>query len=142
MRTHADPSGPMAVPFRRPGEGPGGTSEAHPYARHVNPHMAELLAKLRLDKCFVRGEGSELIDAEGRRYLDCIASYGALPFGHNPRAIWRALDGVRGAGEPSFVQPSLLDAAGRLAERLVEIAPEGLCRVTFANSGAEAVEAA
>jgi acetylornithine/succinyldiaminopimelate/putrescine aminotransferase/predicted amino acid dehydrogenase len=114
----------------------------HPYARHVNPHLSDLLAKLRLDKCFVRGEGCWLIGETGRRYLDCVAAYGALPFGYNPPAIWRALRDVQLRGEPSFVQPSLLDPAGELAARLVELAPEGLCRVTFANSGAEAVEAA
>src|SRR5205823_9049573 len=65
-----------------------------------------------------------------------------LPSAYNPPAIWRALQELRLRGEPSFVQPSLLDAAGQLAARLVEIAPAGLCRVTFANSGAEAVEAA
>jgi acetylornithine/succinyldiaminopimelate/putrescine aminotransferase/predicted amino acid dehydrogenase len=114
----------------------------HPYVQYVNPDLADMLARLRLDKRFVRGEGCELFDAEGRRYLDCIAAYGALPFGYNPPVVWRALKELRVRGEPSFVQPSLLDAAGQLAARLVELAPPGLCRVTFANSGAEAVEAA
>src|SRR3954465_12385387 len=53
----------------------------HPYIRCVNPYLAELLRKLWLDKRFVRGEGCELIDDKGRRYLDCVAAYGALPFG-------------------------------------------------------------
>ena len=128
------PTPRRAGPERRP--------RAHPFTQYVNPHLADLLATLRLDKRFVRGEGSDLFDHAGCRYLDCIAAYGALPFGYNPPVIWRALQGLRARGEPSFVQPSLLDAAGQLAERLVEIAPEGLCRVTFANSGAEAVEAA
>jgi acetylornithine/succinyldiaminopimelate/putrescine aminotransferase/predicted amino acid dehydrogenase len=118
------------------------SNDAHPFVRHVNPPMAELLAKLRLDKRFVRGEGCELFDQAGRRYLDCIAAYGALPFGYNPPAIWRALNTTRDRGEPSFVQPSILDAAGQLAARLVDLAPSGLTRVTFTNSGAEAVEAA
>ena len=52
------------------------------------------------------------------------------------------LKGVCDRGEPSFVQPSLLGPAGELAARLVEIAPQGLERVTFTNSGAEAIEAA
>jgi acetylornithine/succinyldiaminopimelate/putrescine aminotransferase len=95
-----------------------------------------------LDKRFVRGEGCELIDDEGRRYLDCIASYGALPFGFNPPEIWHSLMEVQRSGEPSFVQPSLLDPAGELAERLLTLAPANLRYVTFANSGAEAVEAA
>src|SRR5438046_2545544 len=91
---------------------PGEATDAHPYALHVNPHLADLLAKVHLDKHFVKGEGSELYDHAGRRYLDCIAAYGALPFGYNPPTIWRSLRGVQSRGEPSFVQPSLLDAAG------------------------------
>jgi acetylornithine/succinyldiaminopimelate/putrescine aminotransferase/predicted amino acid dehydrogenase len=108
----------------------------------VNPHLAALLRRVWLDKRFVRGEGSELIDERGRRYLDCVAAYGALPFGFNPGPIWRSLLAARAAGEPSFVQPSLLDAAGELAEQLLAVAPESLRYVTFTNSGAESVEAA
>ena len=49
---------------------------------------------------------------------------------------------MRNRFEPSFVQPSYLEAAGELAKRLVDVAPPGMKYVTFANSGAEAVEAA
>ena len=115
--------------------------ESHPFARCVNPHLAALLSRLWLDKRFVRGEGCELIDEEGRRYLDCIAAYGALPFGFNPPKIWQSLQEVQRSGEPSFAQPALLDAAGELAERLLAVAPPNLRNVTFANSGAETIEA-
>ncbi|MBO8142123.1 MAG: aminotransferase class III-fold pyridoxal phosphate-dependent enzyme [Firmicutes bacterium] len=114
----------------------------HPYPAYVNPHLGELLETVQLDKRFVRGRGPWLWDSDGNRYLDFIAAYGALPFGYNPPEIWAALEAVRDAEEPSFVQPSYLDAAGELARRLVELAPAGLTRVTFTNSGAEAVEAA
>jgi acetylornithine/succinyldiaminopimelate/putrescine aminotransferase/predicted amino acid dehydrogenase len=117
-------------------------AEGHPFARCVNPYLADVLNKLWLDKRFVRGEGCELIDDKGRRYLDGMAAYGALPFGFNPPQIWNSLMQVRHSGEPSFVQPSLLDAAGELAERLLAVAPANLRYVTFANSGAEAIEAA
>ncbi|MGE5484434.1 MAG: aminotransferase class III-fold pyridoxal phosphate-dependent enzyme [Ignavibacteriales bacterium] len=114
----------------------------HPFADFVNPYLADLLSKIEMDKRFVRGEGCWLYDSSGRRYLDLIASYGALPFGFNPAGIWEAIDSVRRSGEPSFVQPSYLEAAGELAERLISIAPAGLRYVTFTNSGAEAAEAA
>jgi acetylornithine/succinyldiaminopimelate/putrescine aminotransferase/predicted amino acid dehydrogenase len=117
-------------------------TEVHPFRRCVNPPLAEMLSKLWLDKRFVRGEGSEMFDDEGRRYLDCMAAYGALPFGFNPSEIWESLLEVQRSGEPSFVQPSILDAAGELAESLLAVAPANLRYVTFANSGAEAVEAA
>lgn len=114
----------------------------HPYPNHVNPNLGRLLSQLKMDKIFVRGEGCYLYDDEGRRYIDFLAQYGALPFGFNHPYIWRAVEQVRENLEPSFIQPSYLEAAGQLAERLIKAAPPGLRYVTFANSGAEAVEAA
>lgn len=116
--------------------------ERHPFRTCVNPYLGELLAKLWLDKRFVKGRGSRLYDETGRRYLDCIAAYGALPFGFNPPEIWQSLHEAEALGEPSFVQPALLDAAGQLAERLLAAAPGDMRYVTFTNSGAESVEAA
>lgn len=114
----------------------------HPFVEYVNPHLGRLLSRINMDKTFVRGEGCYLYDSEGRRYLDLIASYGALAFGYNPPEIWNAIEDLRRSAEPSFVQPSYLEAAGKLAKRLIEIAPPGLKYVTFTNSGAEAAEAA
>jgi acetylornithine/succinyldiaminopimelate/putrescine aminotransferase/predicted amino acid dehydrogenase len=116
--------------------------EQHPFRTHVNPYLSETLARMWLDKRFVRGKGSNLFDETGRRYLDCVAAYGALPFGFNPPEIWKSLHEVETLGEPSFVQPSLLDAAGELAKRLLAVAPANLRYVTFTNSGTESVEAA
>lgn len=114
----------------------------HPFKLYVNPHLARLLEHLGLDKQFVRGQGSILYDRAGQRYLDFIATYGALPFGHNPSEIWDALNRVRETEEPNLAQPSFISAAGALASRLSALAPPGLNYVTFANSGTEAVEAA
>lgn len=113
-----------------------------PFERHVNPALGELLRHLRMDKTFVHGDGTVLRDALGRTYLDFIGAYGALPFGHNPTSIWAALYEVAASGEPNFVQPSALGAASELARELFKVAPDGLKYVAFANSGAEAVEAA
>jgi len=115
---------------------------AHAFAEYVNPHLAALLRQLKLDKEFSRGVGCELWDTQGRRYLDFVASYGALPFGHNPPEIWAALREAQENRVPSFIQPSMLCGAGQLAERLVALLGPDLRYVTFANSGAEAVEVA
>ncbi len=114
----------------------------HLFTEFVNPYLGQLLEKVKLDKRFVRGEGCYLFDHAGNRYLDCVAAYGALPFGHNPPEIWKAVSRFHFSAEPNFIQPSALEAAGELARRLIELAPPGLSQVTFANSGAEAVEAA
>ncbi|MFZ5631443.1 MAG: aminotransferase class III-fold pyridoxal phosphate-dependent enzyme [Bacillota bacterium] len=114
----------------------------HNFTEYVNPHLGKLLEQVRMDKVFTRGEGHYLYDAGGKRYLDFIAAYGALPFGFNPPEIWQALEEVRASAQPSFIQPSALEAAGELARCLIELAPGNLKYVTFTNSGAEAVEAA
>lgn len=112
------------------------------FSQFVNPYLGKLLNRLEMDKRFVRGEGCYLWDDSGRRYIDFLAAYGALPFGFNPPEIWQALRQAEAEGLPSFVQPSSLQAAGELAQRLIELAPPGFRTVTFTNSGAEATEAA
>lgn len=115
---------------------------AHPFISSLNPEFGRRLAQLKLDKEFVRGEGMYLYDTEGKCYLDFLAQYGSLPFGHNPPEVWAALDDFRSCAMPAMVQPSLLHMASRLAERLVRAAPGDIAYATFANSGAEAIEAA
>lgn len=108
----------------------------------LNPTLKDVFATFKLDKDYVWGEGSYLEDAQGNRYLDFIAQYGAVPFGYNPEFVWEALAGVRKRGLPSLVQPSLPGEALRLANVLAECAPGDLCYATFCQSGTEAVEAA
>ncbi|MFJ8403576.1 aminotransferase class III-fold pyridoxal phosphate-dependent enzyme [Streptomyces microflavus] len=115
---------------------------AERYRRHSNPYIARTLDGLGIDVHYVRGEGTRLYDAEGNEYLDFAGAYGALPFGHNPPAIWDAIGGVQQAAEPSLTLPSILGASALLAERLAEAAPGHLNQVWQCNSGAEAVEAA
>lgn len=114
----------------------------HPYLEYVNPYLGKTLVEIGLDKQYIKGEDCYLYDKDGKAYLDFIAAYGALPFGFNPPEIWQAITQVQATAEPSFVQPSLLEAAGKLGKQLIAIAPKGLEQVTFANSGTEAVEAA
>jgi acetylornithine/succinyldiaminopimelate/putrescine aminotransferase/predicted amino acid dehydrogenase len=116
--------------------------EQDPYVRYVAPYKGFLYQRLALDKKFVRGEGCFLFDAEGTPYADFIAQFGAVPFGHDPKPIWDALETVRRESRPNLVITSISAAAGELAERLLAVAPAGLSHAVFTNSGAEAVEAA
>ncbi len=107
-----------------------------------NPTIVEVLQTFKIDKEYIEGQGNYLVDAEGIRYLDFIAQYGAVPFGYNPDFIWEALDRVRKTNIPSLVQPSIPVEAVKLANKLADSSPGNLCYATFAQSGAEAVEAA
>ena len=114
----------------------------HPYVEHINPYLGRLLQEIGMNKRYKKGEGCYLYDDQGNQILDFIAAYGALPFGFNHPTIWEAINEIQASLEPSFTQPSFLEAAGALAKRLIEIAPANMQYVTYTNSGAEAVEAA
>ena len=87
----------------------------------------------------VRGEGCELIDAAGVRYLDMVAGIAVCALGHCHPAITEAI----ATQAATLVQASNLfyhEPAGTLANELAR--RSGLERVFFCNSGAEANEAA
>jgi acetylornithine/succinyldiaminopimelate/putrescine aminotransferase/predicted amino acid dehydrogenase len=111
-------------------------------ASALNPERRFLLQHIGFDKPMVHASGHHYFDAQGQAYLDFLAQYGAVPFGHNPKALW---DTIRAHGDcqnTSLVQPLVSPIAEALAARLVELAPGQMRHCTFVNSGAEAVEAA
>ena len=89
-----------------------------------------------------RGKGSYLFDTEGRRYLDGTAALWCNVHGHRHPAIDAAvreqLDRVAHTTMLGLTHPG----ATELAARLVEIAPEGLSRVFYSDSGSTAAEIA
>ncbi|HEV7777335.1 MAG TPA: adenosylmethionine--8-amino-7-oxononanoate transaminase [Luteibacter sp.] len=90
----------------------------------------------------VRGEGAWLVDADGRRYLDCVSSWWTNLFGHaNPRiagAVKAQLDTLEHVIFAGFTHEPALE----LAEELVRITPPGLDRVFLADNGSAAIEVA
>ncbi|MCR8845220.1 adenosylmethionine--8-amino-7-oxononanoate transaminase [Paenibacillus sp. SC116] len=89
-----------------------------------------------------RAEGIFLIDADGRRYYDTVSSWWCNVHGHgHPRikaAIQRQLDAF-----DHIMFSGLTHAPGiELAEKLVEITPEGLDKVFYSDNGSTAVEVA
>ncbi len=132
--------GSRASPESARGHGP--KDDDLDVARRLNPAMARRLQDVRLDRTYVQGSGSILIDSDGREIIDFVAQFGALPFGHNPEVIWKALNTVRQEQTPVMAGLSLPLAAAGLAERLTSLAPPGLNRAFFCSSGSEAIEAA
>lgn len=109
---------------------------------YINPDREFLLRHIKYDKRIVRAKGHYLYDDDGRAYLDCLSQYGAVPFGHNPALLWSVIKAVNENDGPSLVQPFLSVAAEELARELLAASPIKSGYVTFANSGAETVEAA
>ncbi|MFF4226521.1 acetylornithine transaminase [Streptomyces sp. L500] len=88
----------------------------------------------------VRGEGPYVWDADGKRYLDFVGGIAVNALGHAHPAVVRAVsDQIATLGHVSNLFTA--EPTVQLAERLLELAGRP-GRVYFANSGAEAVEAA
>ncbi len=93
----------------------------------------------RMNVSFVRGEGVWLWDTDGRRYLDALSGIAVCGLGHAHPRLARALaDQATQLWHTSNLYRVGLQE--QLAERLAGLA--GLDAVFFANSGAEANEAA
>ncbi len=90
----------------------------------------------------VSGFGVEIVDAQGRRYLDASggAAVSCLGHGHPDvlAAMHKQLDALAYAHTAFFTT----EAAERLADRLIEDAPAGLDSVYLVSGGSEAIEAA
>ncbi|MBA0051122.1 ornithine--oxo-acid transaminase [Streptomyces sp. AJS327] len=85
------------------------------------------------------GEGAWVTDVEGRRYLDCLAGYSALNFGHRPpRLVQRAREQLDRLTLTSRAFHN--DQLGPFAHALADLTGKEM--VLPMNTGAEAVETA
>jgi len=90
----------------------------------------------------VGGQGCYLIDSEGRRYLDGVSSLWVLVHGHGRREIVEAIQRQAARLAHSTLLGLANAPSAELAQRLVQVAPEGLERVFYSDSGSTAVEIA
>ena len=108
-------------------------------------HPATNLRSLQAEGPLVitRGEGVYVYDDEGRRYLEGMAGLWCASLGFSERRLAEA------AYKQMCELPFYHSFAGKvpaisteLAERLISIAPAGMAKVLFANSGSEANDTA
>lgn len=87
----------------------------------------------------VHGEGAWVTDSQGRRYLDCLAAYSALNFGHrHPDLIAAATEQL---GRVTLTSRAFHhDQLGHFCTELAALAGKDM--VLPMNTGAEAVESA
>ncbi|HEY4104172.1 MAG TPA: aspartate aminotransferase family protein, partial [Polyangiaceae bacterium] len=87
---------------------------------------------------FVRGEGSQLFDASGKRYLDLYAGIAVSTLGHAHPKLTAAI--AEQAGKLLHVSNYFYNEPNvRLAKQLCRLT--GMDRAFFCNSGTEAIEA-
>ncbi|NNM61384.1 MAG: aspartate aminotransferase family protein [Steroidobacteraceae bacterium] len=93
-------------------------------------------------RLLVRAEGMHYWSADGREILDAVAGLWCVNAGHGRREIAEAVGAQLATMEfaPTFQMGH--PSAFELANRLAAIAPPGLDRVFFTNSGSESVDTA
>jgi adenosylmethionine---8-amino-7-oxononanoate aminotransferase len=107
----------------------------HPYTQmsvlHDNPPL-----------CITRAEGLKLYDTEGRWYYDTIASWWCNVHGHGHPRLRAAVQQQMAQLDHVLFGAVTHRPAIVLAERLTQLAPEGLTRVFYSDNGSTAVEVA
>ena len=118
---------------------------------HTGPEKLLAIKKRALMPCvyhfykdppqIVSGSGCMLTDHTGREYLDCYSGVSVMNAGHcNPAIIEPTIDQIRTLQHTTTIY--LTEPILRLAERLAQLTPGGLCRSFFCASGSEATEGA
>jgi adenosylmethionine---8-amino-7-oxononanoate aminotransferase len=89
-----------------------------------------------------RAEGAELIDRDGRRYIDGVSSLWCNVHGHRHAGIDEAVRTQLEKVAHSTMLGLSHPGAAELAAKLVELTPPGLSRVFYSESGSTATEIA
>ena len=105
----------------------------HPYAGTVTPPPVEVVAAAR---------GTRITLADGRELIDGISSWWCAAFGHNPPEVVNAIRRQSETLSHVMFAGFTHKPAAELAKKLIALAPKGLQKVFFVDSGSVAVEAA
>ena len=108
------------------------------YAKHLLPVVAQGVEPLVV----ASAKGRTVVDEDGKSYLDCFSGISVVNAGHNhPKILAAAREQMEKLVHCcSYVYH--VPVVGRLAEQLAGVAPNGLTKSFFSNSGAEAIEGA
>jgi adenosylmethionine-8-amino-7-oxononanoate aminotransferase len=90
----------------------------------------------------VRGEGIEIVDRDGNRYLDASGGAAVSCLGHDHPRVIAAIKAQVETLAYAHTSFFTTEPAEALAHHLIERAPEGIARVYYVSGGSEAVEAA
>jgi adenosylmethionine-8-amino-7-oxononanoate aminotransferase len=90
----------------------------------------------------VRGQGIEIVDQDGNRYLDASGGAAVSCLGHDHPRVIAAIQAQIARLAYAHTSFFTSEPAEALADHLIERAPEGIERVYYVSGGSEAVEAA
>jgi 4-aminobutyrate aminotransferase len=91
---------------------------------------------------FAKGKGSQVWDADGKKYVDFAAGVAVMNIGYGNKDVEKAIIAQAKQGTHAGFADYFSEQPVTLAETLVAMLPAGLNRVFLSNSGTEAVEAA
>lgn len=91
---------------------------------------------------YERGESANVWDVDGNRYVDLVAGFGALIFGHAPRAIEKIATEQEAKLGLALGDVYASEVKVELCEKLASLFPEPGARVMLGLSGADALTAA
>ncbi|MBA2569947.1 MAG: aspartate aminotransferase family protein [Chloroflexi bacterium] len=105
------------------------------------PHLSPVMARY-FQRTWSHGDGHSLFDSDGREYLDFACGIAVTVLGHRHPAVTEAIQ--RQARRLVHVCSGLgyIDVVTELSDAIASVMPPPLDSVFFANSGAEAIEAA
>ncbi|MGD9784442.1 MAG: adenosylmethionine--8-amino-7-oxononanoate transaminase [Hyphomicrobiaceae bacterium] len=89
-----------------------------------------------------RAEGAILETANGHQIIDAISSWWVVTHGHRHPRIVEAIQDAADTLDQVIFAGYTHEPAEQLAQRLVDLAPEGLAHVFYSDSGSTSVEVA
>lgn len=105
----------------------------HPFSP---PRMSEFIS-------IVGGEGAEIWDSDGNRYVDGMASLWYMNVGHgHPKMVEAIADQAAAMASYHTFAPFTNPPADQLADTILELSPFDRGRVFLGSSGSEAVDSA
>jgi 4-aminobutyrate aminotransferase / (S)-3-amino-2-methylpropionate transaminase / 5-aminovalerate transaminase len=131
------PPGPMSASFAarlEAAESPAFGARRKARAEVAGAEMAPVV--------YAAGDGSNVLDVDGNRYVDLAAGFGALLLGHSPVKVARALDVQSDRLWMALGDLYPSDVKVTLVEKLSALYPAHGARVLLGQSGSDAVAAA
>ncbi len=143
MSTEAAVAAPVAPGARQPGGTEGANAALFERAQRVipggvNSPVRAFRAVGGTPRFIARAEGAHIVDAEGRRYIDYIGSWGPMILGHGHPAV---LEAVLKAARDGFSFGAPTEREIELAEEVLALLPS-LEQLRLVSSGTEAAMSA
>lgn len=117
--------------------------EARDIAHHLHPYTSPQMLKEKGPLIINSGDGIHVVDNDGKKYIEGMSGLWCTSFGFGEKEL------VKAATDQMDKLPYYHSFTGKtvnpaidLAEKLMQIAPDGLEKVFFCNSGSEANDTA